>query len=539
MVTKPNETKRLILEAVNEMADAVKVTLGTKGRLVMYTDYRDFDDPIGKPVLTKDGVTVAREIKSDNKVKNQAMEILRSAARNTVSTSGDGTSSTLILAQYLVNKGYELLNKGYDSYQINQEIDIAVSEIKNKIKEMSIMLDEDLSMLKNLASISANSEEIGNIIFEVIDELGVDCDIEVKKSKRSQTQVEVVNGMKLHKGYFAPFMCNDYTRMLFEAKDVNILLYLDEIKNYNEISQYIQASTDLNGNPIPLLIYAKDMSKTALNRLEVVLNYNPRPVIVVEHDGFGERADDIINDISALTGATIVNKESQIHHLDFDVFGKCDEIIVNQNFTSLIGGRGNSEIVAQLVKEIKEKLVEAKKQQWNTEIKFLNKRIANLTGGIAVIHVGGNTRFEMEEKYMRFDDAVLAVKSAIREGISIGGAYTWEKVGSSNNAKTHKFTKQANPAYFMVYDCVREILKQLLLNSGELNDDFLNKVRSNYLKKSKPKAYNLIDRKFYNIEDYKVFDATSVLLDALHNSSNVAKSLLAIEYSIHYDNKKY
>jgi chaperonin GroEL len=534
MITDTKLVREKLLSGVNIMANVVKCTLGTKGRLVAYTSYRHFDDPVGSPVLTKDGVTVASQISSSDPIENQAMKILRAAAKNTVNSSGDGTTSTLVISQYLINKGYELLDKGVSSYQINIEIDKAVEDIIGYITKHSIEVYDDFDKLKELASISANNKEIGELIFEIINELGVHCDIEVKESKRQTTYVEAVSGMKLHKGYFSPSMCNDYTTMTFEAKDVNILVYDGIIRDYRDIQAYVKASQDSAGNPMPLLIYATDVSKVALNRIEGSMKIHPRPLMIVEHDGFGDNRVEILNDLCALTGAKIVSENNKSQNPVPELaLGSCEEIKVDQHFTSILGGRGNSDDVDELVDEIELMLAEAEKQNWLNRIKFLRKRRANLVGGIAVIHVGGSTDFEMKEKKMRIDDAVLAVKSAIEHGLSVGGAYTWENAKEWAIGNT-SMTREDNPAYFIVCESVSEILKQLLINSGEYTEEYISELRSKYLKGY---AYNLIDRKLYKVADYLVYDATSVLTDALYNASSVAKSILAIQYCIHNKNQ--
>jgi len=450
--------------------------------------------------------------------------------------STHNTTTTVILSESIISKGYELLSKGnVSSWEMNKEIDEAVEDISQYILDNSTNLSNDITALRELASISANSKEIGTMIYDIVDELSIHCDIEVKKTKRNITEIEAVNGMKLHKGYYESFMCNDYKSMTFQASNVNILIYDGIIKDYSNIAPYVKASIDDDNNIVPLVIYAQDVNRIAINRIEGMLKYNPRPLIIVEHDGFGDRRIDIMEDFALITGATIVTENSNNNVIMIkNAFGKCDEVFINDKYSSFVGGKGNQDLIDDQILDIQD-LIKNTDPNNKQDIRFYNKRIANLSGGIAVIHVGGNTPFEMEEKYMRIDDAVLAVKSAIASGISIGGGVTWIRASHYAINKTRGYNRIDNPAYFMVFDSLQEIPMQLLKNSGEYTSEFFKELKSKYLS-DKPKGYNLVDRKFYDISNYKVMDATSVLLDAISNSSSVAKSLLSVEKAIHFDN---
>lgn len=820
MITQPNITKQKLLSGVNMLADTVKCTLGTKGRLVVYTDYMHFDDPNGYPVATKDGVTVASNIRSEDAVENQAIKIVRQAAKNTVSTSGDGpqplyakvltpsgfvemgslkvgdiicgtngsfqtvlevhpkgekeicevhfedgsvveccedhlwtvmtpigdletltlkeiielqskentsnpiethgrysvpitsvefyrniipippvrlgslfksiqrgediditdkeieklekegidvsnisglfiprvylynskdvrmslflsivnemkinnvttnqetvieglynfsfyskqlidnicelakslgyvysvkistdqhntnlysvyvevprnnfnsivsisplskttqmqcikvsnpdnlyitddyivthnTTSTVLLSQQIIKKGYHLLEANISSWQINKEFDDALTDITKYIKDNSIDVYDDITRLKELATISSNNTEIGELIYDIIDELSVNCDIEVKKTKHKETSVEAVSGMKIHRGYFSPAFCNDYQTMTFEGRNAFIFIYDGVIRDYSDIAAYVRASADANDNPLPLFIYAKDVSKTALSRIENMLKFNPRPLMIVEHDGFGDNRISIMNDMAAITGAMIISEDDKVNRPKPSIaLGTCEEVRVSDKFASIIGGHGKQSDIDEIVEDIDQRL---KSNQYTKDERFLKKRKANLIGGIAVIHVGGTTSIEIQEKYHRIEDAVLAVGSAIRNGVSVGGAFTWQRASRFAVNDKRKYNRNDNPAYFAVFDALEEVLKQLLINSGEYTSEKFNEAKSHYLSDN-PKAYNLIDRKYYPINNYKVYDATSVLEDSITNAISVAKLILAIEYSIHEPN---
>lgn len=520
-----NLTKQKILNGVNTLADTVKVTLGTKGRLVLYLRPRDFEDPFGEPIMTKDGVTVAKQVESEDPVERMAIHVVRKAAENTVSSSGDGTSSTLVLAQEIINKGYELMEQGMSSYEFNRQADMAVEDIVEYIESKSVPVEDDLSKLKQVATISSNSSSIGELVHGILSELGPHVDIQLKKTKNATTSVEMVKGMKLYKGYFAPFFCNDSDTMQWKVSNCNVLLFDDTIRDYIDIQDYVKASVDNNGNPKPLLIYTQDVATTALNRIQGMMQYNPREIMIVEHDGFGDRRLEILNDVAIITGGIIVDADSTISPQQ--ALGQCEEVIVDQKFTSILGGKADEEDRLSEINNIQRKLKVADLSL--NEERYYKKRLANLSSGVAVIHVGGNTPVEMEEEYARIDDAVLAVKSAIRAGICPGGAVVWERAANYVHRKETLKNPQAYPAYTLVTDALRSILRQLLTNSEEI--DKIDEIRDNMLAEV-PKGYNLIDRTFYELDKYEVYDPASVLMDSIRNAVSVSKSILAVERTI-------
>lgn len=521
-----NQTKAKIMEAITLMADTVKVTLGTKGRLVLYRKFRDFDDKTGFPVLTKDGVTVAKQLETEDEVVNLIMQVIREASQKTVDSSGDGTTTTMILAQELIVNGFILLEDSTSSWQFNKETDIAVQDICTLIEEVSTSVQDNIDLLENVATISANDEEIGQLIASIIDEIGFYGDIDVKESNNYYTEVELVPGLKINKGYFAPFFCNNIEKLTWEATNVNILVFDDTIRDYADIQEYVKASVDENEAPVPLLIYCQDIATTVLNRIKGMMEFNPRLLMIVEQDGFGDRRIEITNDICLMSGARAVDASLKVKSANAAKYlGFCKEVYVDNNFTSFVGMDYDATKVNKEIEAIRRRIANSNPSL--NEKRYLEKRMANLSGGIAIINVGGRTKVEMKESYWRMEDAVLATKSAISKGVVVGGAYTWEKisVAADELAKIHQFNRSKNPSYFLVFDSLKSILKQLLTNSDSLSD--LNKIRDVIINNNK--GYNLIDRQFYDIEDYTVYDAASVLMDSITNAVTVAQSILSIE----------
>lgn len=519
-----NQAKTKIMDAVNLMADTVKLTLGTKGRLVLYRKYRDFDDKVGYPVLTKDGITVAKELQVYDPITNLIMQVIREASQKTVESSGDGTTTTMILAQELITKGYDLLDKGISSWQFNKETNIALNDIINAIDLKAISVHDNMQLLENVATISANDSEIGSLIVDIINEIGFYGDIDVKESTNYYTDVDLVPGMKLHKGYYAPFFCNNIEKLTWEATNVNILVFDDTIRDYSDIQEYVVASVDENSTPMPLLIYCQDIATTVLNRLKGMMEYNPRLLMIVEHDGFGDRRIELMNDLCLMSGARAVDSSTRITNAK-KYLGYCREVYVDNNFTSFIGMDYDKNKVDKEIELIKRRIENTNPS--GNEKRYLQKRIANLSGGIAIINVGGRTKVEMKESYWRMEDAVLATKSAISKGVVVGGGFTWENIANSVDdfAVTHNFTREDNPSYFLVFDSLQSILKQLLINSGSISE--LNEIRNKIL--NEQLGYNLIDRQFYNLDSYPVYDAASVLIDSISNAITVAQSILSIE----------
>lgn len=543
--TTNKTTREALLKGVNNIADTVKVTLGAKGKTVLFNKHYDFEDTVGRPVITKDGVTVAKEVKSEDPYENMAIQIVRQSAQNTVSTSGDGTTTTMILAQYLINNGLKLMDEGLSPWEFNKHADKAVEEIIESIKDYSTPIDGDLNKLLKVATVSANDEKIGKLIHNIIKEIGFDGDIELKETKNEKTMVETVKGMRLHKGYFANFMVSDFTKMDWRQEDVFVLIFDGVIRDFNDIIPYIKVSVDEQGIPVPLLVFVKDVAPTALQRIKQWHQMSQNhPFMIVEMDGMGERREELMDDVCILTGCSIVNPKDRPSdpHVAAEKLGYCREAIVTKRFTSLIEGDFNEDLLNEQIDMIKDKLENADLSL--NEQKFYKKRLANLSGGVAIIHVGGQTKVEMEEAYARIEDAALATKAAIRQGVTPGGGYVFLNIANSLNVSpfeefegentqhaTLVATEEVHKAKSLVYASLEEPVRQLLKNA-HIEHEF-SRVKSAALS---GKAYDLLTSRFYDTKSYPIYDAASVLIDSLVNSVAVAKSILSIERSIHNGN---
>ena len=501
-------TKLKIQSGVNKLANPVKQTLGTKGRTVMFVDDN------GKPHITKDGVTVARHIRSDDNYENMVISVVREAAMKTMLSSGDGTTSTSILAQYIINNGLELMSEGLSYYELSKQMDAALKDVVAYIQSKSIDVTTDPTLLREIAAISANDEKIGDFVYGIVNEIGLYGDIEVKTSQYTETRVDKTKGMKLHKGWYEGFMVSNVKDMLFEASDCSVLIVNDVIQSIKDFSSYIE---HLNGSP--LIVFCDGISDITVTQIKNWLAVSKYPVCFVENDGFGDRKTILLNDLAALTSGYIIEARDAF---DATNLGFAGRVRVSEMYTSILDGRMDEALIEDIVEEIKEKLKSNETaddlELSNREKKFYQKRLANLTGGVAVIYAGGRTEMEMKELKDRLDDAVLAVSAAIKQGVNVGGGYTY--INCQDSLKTK------GRGYSLVVDALEAPFKQLLINADLIN-------QSDYYKSLllKGKAIDLRTNEIHNLKKngYKVYDPTSVLIDSISNAVAVSKSLLSVK----------
>jgi len=514
-------TTKSILKGVNLLADTVKQTLGTKGRTIL------FNDENNRTHITKDGVTVARHIFSEDPYENMIITVLREASFKTMKSSGDGTTSTIILAQYIINEGLKLLEEGLSYYEMSRQIDSAVKDVVKYIKESSIKIEDNKELLREIAAISSNDEKLGDYIYSIVSEIGLYGDIEVKESQYSETRKIQTKGMKLHKGWMENFMINNPRELKFKANDCYVLIIDDVIQAITDIDQYIRF---LNGKP--LVVFCNEVTDITLSQIQKWMSTTGYPACFVHNDGHGERKQILMNDLAALTSAYVISAQDKF---DPENLGFAGEIHVGEWHTSILDGDNDANMIDSIIYDIQEILDDDENDDetliTNVDRKFHKKRLANLTGGLAVIHVGGRTQMEMKELKDRFDDAVLAVGSAIKQGVNVGGGSTY--------INCQKFLRKSNKtsqgrAYDLIVDSLDSPFKQLLTNA-----DLSSKFGFYKSQLTKGKALDLRDNKLYALSKakYTVYDPSSVLIDSLTNASAVAKSLLSIK-DILFDGKK-
>jgi chaperonin GroEL len=515
-----NETTTKLLNGVNMLADTVKLTLGTKGRTVLFNDERN------KPHITKDGVTVARHVFSKDDYENMVITVLREASMKTMLSSGDGTTTTMVLSQYLINEGVKLLEEGMSYYELSKQMDEATKDIVNYIKSESIDISEKPSLLKEIASVSANDVNIGEFIYSVIQDIGIYGDIEVKASQYLEKRVDKTKGMKIHKGWFESFMVNNLKEMKFTADNVRVLIVDGLIQSIPDFSMYIDY-LQANGAE-PIVVFCDDISDITLSQIQKWMDVSSYPMCFIQNDGFGDNKITIMNDLAALTSSTIVEPTTKFNP---EYLGYAAQISADQLYTSIFPNENyiDNELVNEIVEDIKYSLEQDQNEDEldlsHRQRRFLEKRLANLTGGVAIIHAGGRTEMEMKELKDRLDDAVLATSSAIKQGVNVGGGFTYincnNKLSNKNNSK----------GYNLVINSLESPFKQLLVNADLIN--YYDKYKKNILKNQ---AIDLRNGKIYKLSsnEYTVYDPTSVLTDAIQNAVAVSKSLLSIK-NIIYD----
>ena len=514
-------TTETILKGVNRLANTVKQTLGTKGRTVL------FNDENNRAHITKDGVTVARHIFAEDDYENMVITVLREASLKTMKSSGDGTTSTMILAQYIITEGLRLLEEGVSYYEMRKQIDKSVKDVTNYILNDSIGIESNKGLLKEIAAISSNDEKIGEFIYSIVEEIGLSGDIEVKSSTYSETRVNKTKGMKLYKGWMENFMVNSTREMSFKADNCHILIIDDTIQAVTDIEGYIK---HLRGKP--LVVFCNDITDITLKQIQTFMQATGNPICFVNNDGHGDRRQLLMNDLAALTSAYVIEADSDFNP---DNLGFANQVRVDEWYTSILGGKSDNELIDDLVGDIREILKENDDEDEtllsNVDRKFHKKRLANLTGGVAVIHVGGKTEMQAKELKDRYDDAVLAVESAIRQGVNVGGGFTYL---NCQKALNKKFKDSDGRGYKLILNSLDAPFKQLLTNAEKFNNFEYYKSQL-----TKGKALDLRDNKLYKLSDskYRVYDPSSVLIDALVNASAVAKSLLSIK-DILFDGKK-
>jgi chaperonin GroEL len=496
-----------LLNGVNYLADVVGVTLGAKGKNVLFNNTITF-----KPQITKDGITAARQVRSDDPYEDMAIHIVREASEKTVKTSGDGTTTTILLARNIVNEGIKALATKMSFYDLSKQLDKAKDEIIEKVKFMSLPIEENFDKLLHVATVSSSDEKIGKFIYDIMEDIGIYGSIEIKESHKSNDKIDKVRGIKVHKGFYAAQFVTDRLSMEYRAKGVNIVLFDDTIRSMKDVMPYIEAC---DGEPI--LFFVNDVETTVLHTLINAKVTNPAfNVMIVEHDGFGDRRIEIMNDICAMTGASVADAETMGN------IGWAGEVIVNEDTTSLLDLENSmdKDLVNELIEETKYKLENAADDD---DAKYQRRRLATLAGGVAVIHVGGATEVEMKEKKDRIEDAVEAVRSAIDRGVTVGGGYTFLEIAKTINAKSEPTTGE-----FILAKSIVKPFEQLCNNSDVSPSDVSFNMDGTV-------GYDVIENKLIPLEEYKVYDPAGVLIDAISNAVAVAKSILSIECSIYND----
>ncbi|HNI03862.1 MAG TPA: chaperonin GroEL [Flavobacteriales bacterium] len=500
---------------VDHLSNAVKVTLGPKGRNVI------IDKKFGAPQVTKDGVTVAKEIELKDAVENMGAQMLKEVASKTADAAGDGTTTATVLAQAIVTAGLKNVAAGANPMDLKRGIDKAVTTVVEELKKMSKTVGEDNAKIKQVASISANNDDaIGTLIAEAMAKVKKEGVITVEEAKGTDTTVEVVEGMQFDRGYLSPYFVTNAEKMEADLEGAYILIYDKKISTMKELLPVLEKAAQTGK---PLLIISEDVDGEALATLVVNKIRGALKVAAVKAPGFGDRRKAMLEDIAILTGGTVISEERgfKLENADLSMLGKAEKINIDKDNTTIVNGAGKKADITGRVNQIKAQ-IETTTSDYDKE--KLQERLAKLAGGVAVLYIGAATEVEMKEKKDRVDDALHATRAAVEEGIVPGGGVAYiraqkalEKMEGANNDET--------TGMGIVRRALEEPLRQIVANAGLEGSIVVQKVREG----KADYGFNARTEEYENLLAAGVIDPTKVTRVALENAASIASMLLTTE----------
>ena len=500
---------------VDALADAVKVTLGPKGRNVI------IEKKFGAPHITKDGVTVAREIELEDPFQNMGAQLVKEVASRTGDQAGDGTTTATVLAQAIVNVGLKNVAAGANPMDLKRGIDKAVSKVVEGIKAQSVEVDDDIKKIQDVARVSANNdEEIGRLIAEAMKKVKKEGVITVEEAKGTETSVDVVEGMQFDRGYISPYFVTNSDKMECEMENPYILLYDKKISNLKDMLPVLEAVAQ-SGRP--LLIIAEDVDNEALATLVVNRLRGSLKICAVKAPGFGDRRKEMLEDIAILTNGTVISevKGMQLSQATVQDLGTAEKVTVNKDNTTIVNGGGNSDAIAARVNQIKAQ-IETTTSNYDKE--KLQERLAKLAGGVAVLYIGAPSEVEMKEKKDRVDDALSATRAAIAEGIVPGGGVAYIRcLPALDELKGDN--DDENTGIAIIRRAIEEPMRQIVANAGVEGAVILQKVREG----QGDYGYNARTDTFENFFETGVIDPAKVTRVALENAASIAGMFLTTE----------
>ena len=500
---------------VDALADAVKVTLGPKGRNVI------IEKKFGAPHITKDGVTVAREIELEDPFQNMGAQLVKEVASKTGDQAGDGTTTATVLAQAIVNVGLKNVAAGANPMDLKRGIDKAVSSVVEGLKAQSQEVGDDIDKIENVARISANNdEEIGALIAEAMKRVKKEGVITVEEAKGTETTVDVVEGMQFDRGYISPYFVTNTEKMECEMDAPYILLYDKKISNLKDILPVLEAVAQ-SGRP--LLIIAEDVDNEALATLVVNRLRGSLKICAVKAPGFGDRRKEMLEDIAILTGGTVISevKGMQLAQATVNDLGTAEKVTVDKDNTTIVNGAGSKDAIASRVNQIKAQ-IETTTSSYDKE--KLQERLAKLAGGVAVLYIGAPSEVEMKEKKDRVDDALSATRAAIAEGIVPGGGVAYIRCLSKLD-ELKGDNDDENTGIAIIRRAIEEPLRQIVENAGVEGAVIVQKVKDG----SGDFGYNARTDTFENFFATGVIDPAKVARVALENAASIAGMFLTTE----------
>lgn len=508
------DARKKMLDGVNKLADTVKVTLGPKGRNVV------LDKSFGAPLITNDGVTIAKEIELDDPYENIGARLVKEVATKTNDIAGDGTTTATVLAQAIIKEGVKNVAAGGDPMAIKRGIDKAVSSAVEGLKGISSEINgkEDIA---RVASISANSNEIGELIAEAMEKVSKDGVITIEESKTATTGLNVVEGMQFDKGYISPYFVTDTDKMETVMENPYILITDKKISNIQEILPLLEVLMQQSGK---LLIIADDIESEALstlvlNKLRGVLN-----VVAVKAPGFGDRRKEMLEDIAILTGGEVITSDLGLELKDTTIeqLGRAKQVKIQKENTIIVDGAGDKDELSARVKQIKNELEETTSE---FDKEKLQERLAKIAGGVAVIEVGAATEVEMKEKKLRIEDALSATKAAVEEGIVAGGGTALVNIMPSVEKCLNDLSEEERIGAKIVLKALEEPVRQIATNAGLEGAVILNKIKSS----EAGVGFNAAKEEYVDMKKVGIVDPTKVTRSALQNAASIASMILTTE----------
>ncbi len=509
------EARDALKRGVDALANAVKVTLGPKGRNVV------IDKKFGSPIITKDGVTVAKEIELKDAVENMGAQMVKEVASKTADVAGDGTTTATVLAQAIVTAGLKNVAAGANPMDLKRGIDKAVTTVVEGLKKMSKKVGDDNEKIEQVATISANNDHaIGKLIAAAMAKVKKEGVITVEEAKGTETTVEVVEGMQFDRGYISPYFVTDADKMEAVLDNPLILIYDKKISSMKELLPVLEKAVQ-TGKPI--LIIAEDVDSEALATLVVNKIRGSLRICAVKAPGFGDRRKAMLEDIAILTGGTLISEERgfKLENADLTFLGKAEKITIDKDNTTIVGGSGKKADIVGRVNQIKAQ-IESSTSDYDKE--KLQERLAKLAGGVAVLYVGAATEVEMKEKKDRVDDALHATRAAVEEGIVPGGGVAYIRAIEAID-KMKGDNEDETTGIQIVKRALEEPLRQICTNAGVEGSIVVQKVREG----KNDFGFNARTDTYEKLYDAGVIDPTKVTRVALENAASIAGMLLTTE----------
>ncbi len=509
------EARDLMKQGVDSLANAVKVTLGPKGRNVI------IEKKFGAPHITKDGVTVAKEVELADPFQNAGAQLVKSVASKTGDDAGDGTTTATVLAQAIVREGLKNVAAGANPMDLKRGIDKAVSAVVAEIKDMAEVVGDDYQKIEQVATVSANNDpEIGQLLADAMQKVSKDGVITIEEAKGRDTTIGVVEGMQFDRGYLSPYFVTNTEKMNCEMENPYILIYDKKISNLKDFLPILEPAVQTGR---PLLVIAEDVESEALTTLVVNRLRGQLKICAVKAPGFGDRRKAMLQDIATLTGGLVISEDTglKLEQATIEMLGTADKVTVSKDNTTIVNGHGDKQLIADRVAQIKNEIANSTSDY---DKEKLQERLAKLAGGVAVLYVGAPSEVEMKEKKDRVDDALCATRAAIEEGIIPGGGVAYIRAQKALDSLSG-LNADEQTGIRIVCRAIEEPLRQIVENAGLEGSVVVNEVRAG----EGDYGYNAREDKYESMKAAGIIDPAKVTRVALENAASIAGMFLTTE----------